>query len=36
MTTWPSYVSGVEAMRGVEPPRHSSSTGSQACAFAER
>ena len=26
MTTWPSYISGVEAIRGVEPPRHSRST----------
>jgi len=30
------YVSEDAAMRAVEPPRHSSSTGSQACAFADR
>ena len=32
----PSYVSGVELIRGVEPPRQSAVTGSQALLFAER
>ena len=36
MTVWPSNVSGDDAIRSVEPPRQSSSTGSQAPLFADR
>ena len=36
MTALPSNISGVRAMRGVDPPRQSSSTGIHACASTER